>query len=112
MAELMLRVEIKILLIKRNLLTVTGAPSIESKNISSNSIKSLGMWEALTRKKLRNKKRMSCKNSMLNLYSVDVKKFSVGVSTSGKSADFDSAMRRFEPCHPYHLLLFSLRSSV
>ena len=75
------------------------------------------MWEALTRKKLRNKKRMSCKNSMLNLYSVDVKKFSVGVSTSGKSADFDSAMRRFEPCHPYHLLFvffkeFSLRRIV
>lgn len=31
-------------------------------------------------------------------------KVSVGVSTSGKSADFDSAIRRFEPCHPYHLL--------
>jgi hypothetical protein len=29
-------------------------------------------------------------------------KVSVGVSTSGKSADFDSAIRRFEPCHPYH----------
>jgi len=28
------------------------------------------------------------------------------VSTSGKSADFDSAMRRFEPCHPYHLFFF------
>lgn len=30
-------------------------------------------------------------------------KVSVGVSTSGKSADFDSAMPRFEPWHPYHL---------
>lgn len=25
------------------------------------------------------------------------------MSTSGKSADFDSAMRRFDPCHPYQL---------
>jgi micrococcal nuclease len=24
------------------------------------------------------------------------------VSTSDKSADFDSAIRRFDPCHPYH----------
>jgi hypothetical protein len=27
------------------------------------------------------------------------------VSTSGKSADFDSAMRRFDPYHPSHFLL-------
>ena len=67
------------------------------------------MWEALSRKKARNKKGMSCKNSNVNLYLLDVKKFSVGVSTSGKSADFDSAMRRFEPCHPYHLLFTSLK---
>lgn len=31
-----------------------------------------------------------------------VEQSSVGVSTSGKSADFDSAIRRFDPCHPYH----------
>lgn len=29
-------------------------------------------------------------------------KLNEGVSTSGKSADFDSAIRRFESCHPYH----------
>ena len=30
---------------------------------------------------------------------------STGVSTSGKSTDFDSVMRRFESCHPSHFVL-------
>ena len=29
--------------------------------------------------------------------------YNIGMSPSGKAPDFDSGIRRFEPCHPSHL---------
>ena len=30
-------------------------------------------------------------------------KLNIGMSPSGKAQDFDSCIRRFEPCHPSHI---------
>jgi hypothetical protein len=38
-------------------------------------------------------------------YIVPIHIVKLGVSTSGKSTDFDSVMRRFESFHPCHLHL-------
>ena len=42
---------------------------------------------------------------VLEYYGACLSVIYIGVSPSGKAHDFDSCMRRFESCHPSHLLL-------
>ena len=48
---------------------------------------------------------MEINNQIISYYIIWNKKF--GVSPSGKAVDFDSAIRRFESCHPSYFKILS-----